>query len=283
MGQRNSLSQDGVQGGLRTRGQGRGGLPSWPPPSALLEAVASLAGWTAGQWCGPGEEPVPPASWAQLAPHPSQRAEELTCPLSWHEGVQEWPALSARPLRVWSRQDEPGSRLGEEATGVWGQFLPVTAMPLGSGPWSGECGMRRRAEAHCSTPEPAGEGHAEEDRHDPWPGLTCWRGLLGISLDHGQHPGEKSGGPWTMGRGETESEDPGKVQGGGAGQQGSLGEGWSLERSRAASPSPPRHQVSAHTGPSAPDHTLHCGWTGLLLLAQAPSDPSTPSLPLCHP
>ena len=51
----------------------------------------------------------------------------------------------------------------------------------------------------------------------------------------------------------------------------------------AASPSPPRDQVSTHTGPSAADHTLHCGWTGLLLLAQAPSDPSTPSLPLCSP
>ncbi|KAI4587759.1 hypothetical protein MJG53_005546 [Ovis ammon polii x Ovis aries] len=29
-------------------------------------------------------------------------------------------------------------------------------MPLGSGPWSGECEMRQRAEACCSTPEPTG-------------------------------------------------------------------------------------------------------------------------------
>lgn len=115
--------------------------------------------------------------------------------------------------------------MGKETAGVWGQVLPVTAMPLGSGPWSGECEMRRRAEAHGSTPEPAGEGHAEEERHDPRPGLTCWRGLLGISLDRGQRPHEKSGGPWTTGRGETESEDPGKVWGGGAGHQGSLREG----------------------------------------------------------
>lgn len=196
-----------------------------PHPLLCSRPLASLAGWMAGRWCGPGEEPVPPASWAQLAPHPRQRAEELTRPRSRHKGVQEHPAPSAGPLRVWSRQDETGSRLGKETAGVWGQVLPVTAMPLGSGPWSGDCEMRQRAEACCSTPEPTGEGHAEEERHDPRPGLTCCWGLPGISLDRGQHPHEKLGGPLTTGRGETESEDPGKVQGRGAGQQGSLREG----------------------------------------------------------
>ena len=254
-----------------------------PRPLLCSKPLASLAGGTAGQSCGPGEEPVPPASWAQLAPHPSQRAEELTCPRSWHEGIQEWPAPSARPLRVWSRQGELGSRLGEEATGVWGQFLPVTAMPLGSGPWSGECGMRRRAEAHCSTPEPAGEGHAEEERHDPWPGLTCWRGLLGISLDRGQRPREKSGGPWTMGRGETESEDPGKVQGGGAGQQGSLGEGWSLKRSGPLHPPRPGTRSPRTLGPQLP--TTHCtvGGQASSSWLRPPLTPAPPASPSAHP
>ena len=36
----------------------------------------------------------------------------------------------------------------------------------------------------------------------------------GVSLGRGQRPLEKSGGPWTTGRGETESDDPGKVRGG---------------------------------------------------------------------
>lgn len=123
---------------------------------------------------------MPPSSWAQLAPHPNQRGEELTCPRSRREDVQERPAPAPGPLRVWSHQGETGSQLGEETAGVWGQLLPVTVMPLGSGPWLGDGGMRWRAEACCSTPEPAGEGHTKEERHDRRPRLTGWRDLLGF-------------------------------------------------------------------------------------------------------
>lgn len=70
-----------------------------------------------------------------------------------------------------------------------------------------------------------------------------------------------------------ESEDPGKVQGRGAGQQGSLREGEASNGWRPFTLLPQDH-VSRRTGHSAHNHTLHCGWTGLLLWLRSPLSPA---------
>ena len=46
---------------------------------------------------------------------------------------------------------------------------------------------------------------------------------------------------------------------------------------------PPRDQISTHTGPSAPEHALHCGRTGLLLPGSGPLFRNSLQPPPLHP